>query len=62
MASLSYDTGAGEQVLVSELSTKFLSTESAGGFVGCTVGMYATAGGEKSGNTAWFDGISYQAE
>jgi len=61
-ASLSYDAGTGEQVLVSGLSTKFLSTESAGGFVGCTVGMYATADGEKSSNTAWFDGISYQAE
>jgi alpha-N-arabinofuranosidase len=59
MGIFSYDAGKGEKVLVFDLSTKFLSTESAGGFVGCTVGMYATANGEESTNTAYFSGIDY---
>lgn len=61
-ATLSYDAGDGEKVIVSNLSTKFLSTESAGGFVGCTIGMYATANGDESSNTAYFGGIDYKAE
>lgn len=61
-AMVSYDAGAGETVLVPEISTTFLSTESAGGFVGCTIGMYASANGKESSNTAVFDGICYQAE
>ena len=59
MGILSYDAGKGEKVMVFDVSTKFLSTESAGGFVGCTVGMYATANGEESTNTAYFNGINY---
>ena len=58
-ACISYNTGNVEKVLVSGLSTKFLSTESAGGFVGCTVGMYASANGAESANSAYFSGIDY---
>ena len=61
-ATVSYNAGTGEQVLVTGLSTKFLSTEAAGGFVGCTIGMYASANGKESSNTAFFDGIAYRAE
>ena len=61
-ATLSYDAGEGEKVLVSDTSTKILSTESAGGFVGCTIGMFATANGKESSNTAFFGGIDYKAE
>jgi len=58
-ASISYNTGAEEKTLLTGLSTKFLSTESAGGFVGCTVGMYASANGAESANSAYFSGIDY---
>ena len=61
-ATLFYDAGAGEKVLAEDVSTKILSTESAGGFVGCTIGMFATANGEESSNTAFFGGIDYTAE
>ncbi len=61
-ATLSYDTGAGEKVPAEDVSTKILSTESAGGFVGCTIGMFATANGRESSNTAFFSGIDYTAE
>jgi len=62
LATLSYSGKDGEKVLVSDASTKILSTESAGGFVGCTIGMFATANGKESNNTAYFDGITYVAE
>lgn len=61
-ATFSYDTGAGEKVLARGISAKILSTESAGGFVGCTIGMFATANGKKSSNTAYFSGIDYKVE
>ena len=61
-ATLSYQAGAGEKVLASEISTKFLSTESAGGFVGCTIGMFTTANGKESSNSAFFSGIDYKAK
>lgn len=61
-ATLFYDAGEGEKVLVADISTKFLSTESAGGFVGCTIGMFATANGKESGNTAYFSGIDYTVQ
>ena len=61
-ATLSYDAGAGEKILAEGLSTKFLSTESAGGFVGCTIGMFTTANGKESSNSAFFSGIDYKAK
>ena len=61
-ATLSYDAGEGEKILAADISTKILSTESAGGFVGCTIGMFTTANGKESGNTAFFSGIDYKAE
>ena len=38
----------------------FLSTEVAGGFTGCTVGMYASANGTQSDKTAVFHWFAYQ--
>ena len=61
-ATLSYNAGTEEKVLLAGTSTKILSTESAGGFVGCTIGMYTTANGKESSNTAFFSGIAYVAE
>lgn len=56
LAKVFYDAGEGERLLLDNISTKFLSTESAGGFVGCTIGIYATANGRESSNTALFHG------
>lgn len=43
-------------------SISSLSTEVAGGFVGCTVGMYASANGEPSDKYAGFASFDYEAE
>lgn len=37
-----------------------MSTEHAGGFVGCTVGVYATSNGTSSKNSALFEYLEYQ--
>lgn len=47
--------------VIGETSVANLSTEIAGGFVGCTVGMYASANGEKSDKYACFESFSYEA-
>ncbi len=49
----------GEALLAGDLNTIFLSTELAGGFVGCTVGVYATANGRETEHTAVFSELLY---
>lgn len=50
-----------KQILVAEeISLLAYTTEEAGGFVGCTIGMYASAEGEKSENYADFAYLTYQ--
>lgn len=46
-------------VLCKDLDIRALSTEVAGGFVGCTVGMYAV-GAQECDERAWFEGFGYQ--
>ncbi|PPK84799.1 alpha-N-arabinofuranosidase [Neolewinella xylanilytica] len=41
--------------LADGVDAKYLSTETAGGFTGCMYGLYATARGESSSNSAVFD-------
>jgi len=41
---------------------KYLSTQEAGGFVGVTIGMYATSSGATSDNTASFDWFRYAGD
>ncbi len=48
--------------LLGEVSISTFSTEVAGGFVGCTVGMYASANGTKSNQYACFKNFAYTAE
>lgn len=43
-----------------EVDAKFLSTKTAGGFVGCVFGLYATSSGEPSQSRAYFDWVEYQ--
>ena len=40
----------------------FLSTRTAGGFVGCMYAMYATSLGKPSSNTAYIDWFEYQGD
>lgn len=47
-------------MLCKELDIRSLSTETAGGFVGCTVGVYAVSDIEVDGR-AWFEQLSYKA-
>ena len=46
-------------VLKSDVEGKFLSTKTAGGFIGCIYGMYATASGMPSKNTASYKFLRY---
>ena len=43
------------QLLQDKVDAKYLSTKSAGGFVGCLYALYATAEGKPSENTALYD-------
>lgn len=47
------------RLVLGSVDLRFLSTESAGGFVGCTVGMYASGNGGESGGYADFEWFSY---
>ena len=50
-----------EDKVIGETNVANLSTEVAGGFVGCCVGMYASADGEESDKYACFESFSYEA-
>ena len=45
--------------LKSDVDGKFLSTKTAGGFIGCIYGMYATSSGKPSENTASYKFLRY---
>jgi xylan 1,4-beta-xylosidase len=47
------------KLLKDKVDARFLSTETAGGFVGCVFGLYATSSGEPSSNTASFSYLKY---
>lgn len=49
----------GWQTLADHIDGTFLSTQKAGGFVGTTIGLYATSSGQKSTNNASFGYFSY---
>lgn len=46
-------------VLKDKVDGKFLSTQVAGGFIGCVFGMYATSSGQPTTNTASFKWLKY---
>ena len=46
-------------VLKDSVDATYLSTKVAGGFVGCMYAIYATALGDNSGNTAYYDWFKY---
>nr|WP_245849602.1 glycoside hydrolase family 43 protein [Hymenobacter crusticola] len=47
-------------VLKDKVDGKFLSTQVAGGFIGCLFGMYATSSGQPTTNTAAFKWLKYE--
>jgi xylan 1,4-beta-xylosidase len=47
------------QLLKDQVDGKFLSSKTAGSFIGCLYGMYATSTGEASGNSASFKYLKY---
>ena len=56
-----YKVNGNNHVLAYEdLDARFLSTETAGGFVGTMIGLYATSSGKISDNVAHFKGFTYQ--
>lgn len=52
----------GEQILANDVDVRKLSTEVAGGFVGCCVGMYAVSLNGETTENASFKKLSYEAK
>ncbi|WP_374755881.1 glycoside hydrolase family 43 protein [Larkinella soli] len=48
--------------LKENIDAKFLSTKTAGGFIGCVYGLYATSSGESGSNTASFRYLKYRGD
>ncbi|SEI91473.1 alpha-N-arabinofuranosidase [Dyadobacter koreensis] len=57
--SFYYSTGSSWELLKDKLDAKYLSTKTAGGFIGCLFGMYATSSGEQTSNSASFKYLKY---
>jgi xylan 1,4-beta-xylosidase len=57
--SFYFSQGSNWVSLKEKLDAKFLSTQVAGGFIGCLFGMYATSSGEQSTNSASFKYLKY---
>ena len=58
--SISYSTDGKSWSKLQDVDGKILSTEKAGGFVGCVFGLYATSLGKPSGTKAYFDWFEYR--
>ncbi|MCF2495114.1 glycoside hydrolase family 43 protein [Dyadobacter chenhuakuii] len=57
--SFYFSKGTSWELLKDKVDAKFLSTEVAGGFIGCLFGMYATSSGEPTTNSASFKYLKY---
>ncbi|MEO6285407.1 MAG: glycoside hydrolase family 43 protein [Dyadobacter sp.] len=57
--SFYFSKGASWELLKDKVDAKFLSTEVAGGFIGCLFGMYATSSGVPTTNAASFKYLKY---
>ena len=60
LADISYRCDEKWQSLISDVDIRGLSTESCGGFLGCTVGMYASGNGNDTGGYADFSAFTYR--
>jgi alpha-N-arabinofuranosidase len=56
----SFSTNGKNWTGLQEVDGKFLSTATAGGFVGCVFGLYATSLGKESANKAYYDWFEYK--
>jgi xylan 1,4-beta-xylosidase len=54
------ENGKTWNVLKDKVDARFLSTQVAGGFIGCVFGMYATSSGQPTTNTASFTWLKYE--
>jgi alpha-N-arabinofuranosidase len=57
--SMSFSTDGKSWTKLQDVDGKILSTEKAGGFVGCVFGLYATSIGKPSSTKAYFDWFEY---
>ena len=60
VTDVSYKCDGQWRALVSDVDIRALSTESSGGFVGCTIGMYASGNGKDTGGYADFASFTYK--
>lgn len=56
------DAAGGRHLLAEGIDGSFLGSETAGGFVGAYIGMFATGNGEEGENYAAFDWFDYEPE
>ena len=60
VASVLYQSGTEWKTAASGIDLRSLSTEHAGGFVGCTLGLYASGNGEDAGGYSDFETMTYR--
>lgn len=56
------DADGSRYLLAENVDGGFLGSETAGGFVGAYIGMFATGNGEEDDNVASFDWFCYQPD
>jgi alpha-N-arabinofuranosidase len=54
------ENGKAWTLLKDKVDARFLSTQEAGGFIGCLFGMYGTSAGKPTSNTASFKWLKYE--
>ena len=60
--AISYSTDNKNWATLQDVDGKFLSTKTAGGFVGSVFGLYATSLGKESSSKAYFDWFDYKGQ
>ena len=60
VASVLYQSNSEWKPVISDIDLRSLSTEHAGGFVGCTLGLYASGNGEDAGGYSDFERMTYR--
>ncbi|WP_317175123.1 beta-xylosidase family glycoside hydrolase [Hymenobacter qilianensis] len=54
------ENGKAWTLLKDKVDARFLSTQTAGGFIGCLFGMYGTSAGQPTTNAASFKWLKYE--
>ncbi|GAA4729387.1 glycoside hydrolase family 43 protein [Flavisolibacter ginsenosidimutans] len=60
--TMSFSTDKKKWTELKNVDARFLSTETAGGFVGCVFGLYATSMGKPSSGKAYYDWFTYKGD